>query len=558
MPHFCILHKSSTVSDYVGVPKSKLKLALRSLFIISEHNVFSSVYFRSEKEIKLEKIRQLELGYSFIIHPFSKFRMYYEYWLVFLYAAIVTVKAFDAGIRDAGAGSCPIPENFHYQDRDNAFKLYAYISTTIDIISWTDILINFITGYEVSKMQIIELQPTKIAKRYLFRSFFLIDLLGAVPRFTLRCFMDKPPLVALGIQNIFSLLKGIRFFSLLRIITRVLTQLGVKSRSWIYGTCYFAIFMFILHYATMVMLGLPRITRVYLGNGNCTLTVKREQAPLHLQYTDYMFETSAYFLQVALPKSYYRDLYIEEVILAIFFCMAGKIVMTVMWVALAASILNSQSGSTRYQALIVQVEEFMKQRNLPLDLRQRILQNFYFKYQGNYFREDILTFLLSDRLKKEVKLHLYSTITEKVGIFNILDIEDLNDVLKVLRSEIILQSDYIYQSGAHGECMYFIASGTVAVYTHNRQEMCHLVDGDYFGEICLMTRSSVRPLTVSAVETCQVYKLYQDDFENTLGKNKKVMKKMFSRMEKMLKKAEYLEKLYRKTIFEATYRYNTN
>ncbi|XP_028150293.1 potassium/sodium hyperpolarization-activated cyclic nucleotide-gated channel 3-like [Diabrotica virgifera virgifera] len=558
MPHICILHKNSTLSDYVGVPKSRLQLGLRRLFIVSEDNVYSSVYFRSEKEIKSEKIRQLESGYSFIIHPLSKFRMYYEFWLVFLYAAVITVKALDAGIRDGAAGSCPVPENFKYQDQDHFFKIYAYISTSIDVISWSDILINFVTGYEVTKIRIIELRPTKIAIRYIFRSFFLIDLLGAIPRFTLRCLMDKPPLVALGIQNIFSLLKGIRFFSLLRILIRVLRHLGVKSRSWIYGTCYFAIFIFILHYSTMLMLGLPRIIRVYLGTGNCTLTVKREQIPLHVQYNDYMFETSAYFLQVALPKSYYRDLYFEEVILAIFFCMVGKIVMTVMWVALAASILNSQSSRTRYQALIVQVEEFMKQRNLPLELRQRILQNFSFKYQGNYFREDTLTFLLSDRLKKEVKLHLYSTITEKVGIFKILDVDALNDVLKVLKPEIVLQRDVICQSGAHGDCMYFIASGTVAVYTSNRQEMCHLVDGDYFGEICLMTKYNVRPLTVSAVETCQVYKLYQDDFENTLAKNKKVIKKMLSRMEKMVKKAEYLEKIYRKSIFEATYGYNVD
>lgn len=56
----------------------------------------------------------------------------------------------------------------------------------------------------------------------------------------------------------------------------------------------------------------------------------------------------------------------------------------------------------------------------------------------------------------------------------------------LLSNIIIIQ---IIKAGAVGECMFFIASGSVSISTANGQELCHLEDGDYFGEIAFILKN---------------------------------------------------------------------
>lgn len=48
----------------------------------------------------------------------------------------------------------------------------------------------------------------------------------------------------------------------------------------------------------------------------------------------------------------------------------------------------------------------------------------------------------------------------------------------------------IVKAGATGDCMFFIASGTVCVTTTNGRELCHLEDGDHFGEVALILKNN--------------------------------------------------------------------
>lgn len=64
-----------------------------------------------------------------------------------------------------------------------------------------------------------------------------------------------------------------------------------------------------------------------------------------------------------------------------------------------------------------------------------------------------------------------------------------------------------------GECMYFIVTGTVAVYSVQGQELCRLSDGAHFGELALLGgRGKRRTATVIAVEPCELCRLDQHHF----------------------------------------------
>ncbi|KAI4470521.1 i[[h]] channel isoform e [Holotrichia oblita] len=74
-----------------------------------------------------------------------------------------------------------------------------------------------------------------------------------------------------------------------------------------------------------------------------------------------------------------------------------------------------------------------------------------------------------------------------------------------------MTNDIIIKYATTGDCMYFIANGTVAIYSKAGREIRHLLDGDHFGEIALVTTNK-RIAFVVAVEPCELYKLERKDF----------------------------------------------
>ncbi|XP_056633377.1 potassium/sodium hyperpolarization-activated cyclic nucleotide-gated channel 1-like [Diorhabda sublineata] len=466
---------------------------------------------------------------------------------------VVIIKPLDVGIRDGRSGSCPAPEGFKYQDRDFNFRCYAIISTIVDILCWSDIIMQFFTGYENQEKRFIELRPKSIAKNYVFGPFFLIDLFNVLPRFTLRCFMDQPALYILGIQNIFCLAKAIRFFTLLNNSSRVLIYLGVTSKISFIAFYYSIITIFAIHYVTMFNIGMIRVIRVYFGYGACWKVIKQEQRTLSGTYMKYVFRSCAYLLATMLPRKFYKNMEIEESIVLSVSYIFGKFYIIISWIIIASTILQSRSLYMKYQMLIEQVQAYMTNKNVPNELKQKVLQYYEYKYHGKYYQEKLLTSLISTQLKKEMKFHSCSQFIDKVIIFNDLSVEDIKEVTKVLIPEIILASDTIYRAGNQGDCMYFIASGTIALYTPSGQELCHIQDGGYFGELAFLIESAIRPLSAIAIEHSNVYKMDRADFQKILMKNKIVHGKVNSYAKKLLQAAQKLEEAYMMDMLDNRY-----
>lgn len=57
----------------------------------------------------------------------------------------------------------------------------------------------------------------------------------------------------------------------------------------------------------------------------------------------------------------------------------------------------------------------------------------------------------------------------------------------------------------------------MAVYSESGKEICHLEDGDYFGEIALVMKHRVRTATVVAVTNCELFRLSRQDFGNSVA-----------------------------------------
>lgn len=553
MSHRCELHHENERADLFlqAYAASKLKSRLLSWLVISEKNRYCALHFKSEEYIRKEKIRHLQSGYIYIIHPLSKFQQWYEFWLFLYYLLTISVKLFDCGVRDADV-MCTDTDKTIFDNASGSFIAYVVFSTVMDVLSWIDIILSFLTGYINEITGIIELNPKAIAKNYMTGPFFIITVLTSVPRFLFYLFYDQPPLKLIGVQVAFSLSKGIRIISVMSLSKRILpthSNTGMLIIRW------FILFAFVVHMCSMLDLTISRVIRFYFELGKCKDILLYEHMTLYQLYPRYMFRTSAYLLAIVLPGNLITSItYPESYIFAILSYLTGKIFVAATWVITISLFLTHNSLRIKFQYLMIQIEEYMIQKKLPIPLRKRIIEYYYFKYHGKYFKENALNFLLSNPLKKEINLHMCRILIAKVTILRNLKTEKVSELVQYLIPEIYLPQDIIIQSGSLQDSLYFISSGTVAVYTHSGKEVCHLQDGSYFGEIDLILKKGQKCIiTVIAVEICQIYRLKKDDFEKTLRYHKNIMREIIAYAEDQLKYITMVERKYKEKLFEETY-----
>lgn len=76
---------------------------------------------------------------------------------------------------------------------------------------------------------------------------------------------------------------------------------------------------------------------------------------------------------------------------------------------------------------------------------------------------------------------------KSVELFKTLSQDIIDDITKNLTLQLYWPDDEIMKAGTTGNHIYFLACGTVAIYTLSGQEVCQLYDGAYFGEIACVT-----------------------------------------------------------------------
>lgn len=72
---------------------------------------------------------------------------------------------------------------------------------------------------------------------------------------------------------------------------------------------------------------------------------------------------------------------------------------------------------------------------------------------------------------QELMLHRSRKLVEKVTLFKDLPESVVSRIALSLRTEVFLANDIVIKAGTTGNTMYFIASGTVAIYTSLGKEV---------------------------------------------------------------------------------------
>ncbi|XP_064213440.1 potassium/sodium hyperpolarization-activated cyclic nucleotide-gated channel 1 [Tribolium castaneum] len=496
---------------------------LKKMILITEINPNSMNFFRSTAEILDERRQQVKSG-SWIIHPFSIFRLYYE-----IYMAIVLFLWLIYLPLDASYDNYLTKEIF----------IINYCFNALGIV---DIFVNFTTGYKSKKKETIVMKWSSIACNYMFSFYFLGDVLALTPELPAYAKNRKHD----SLLDLLSLAKTVRIFTYLNYLETLFNYFKIKAGAQTVVKMFTLAFL-LIHDLACIFPMMATSSEIFDTSGKIEMKLNLHISEENLAtdfkslYIRNLYTACSYILGVDIRfKFHYPWSFYVTAILGYFI---GKFLLLFATVVIFNMLKSRNSLEIKYFAMMSQVDDYMKAKNFPIVVQKRLRECYLYKYREKYFKEHGVKNFISEKLKKEINYHTCRRLVNNVQIFQSLTRELVEEILHHLKPEIYLPNDIIVKAGSEGDCMYFLASGTVAVVSPSGKEICHLEDGDYFGEICLLYSNLKRTANIIALEISEVYKLDRKSFKKSMENNLPLYKKLQADAKKRYRETRDIERM---------------
>ncbi|KAK4878495.1 hypothetical protein RN001_011001 [Aquatica leii] len=516
--HVCTLETGSESNlPQVSNPFSRVCRNIRKLTIVSPTNKQCKRYFRSGAAISLERKRHVQSKLWYIIHPFSVFRLYWETSMTVLLFFIIILNALDDAFK-----------------MSKEWSAKSVVILLLEFACFLDIMLKFITGYENECTKEIILDPLKIAKKHFTSPLFYLEVITNTPMIIFAYIKIKTErtkyLRIIGVLKVFRIRKFSIYFRKVS-ETWELSALECKIIEYsVHG-------ILLIHWMACIHYTIPNIVvENYPGRSLDEFWIGKYLL-LDFSYVDQYIRSIYLAGQLLFNVSYgmFEPTTELELVMSILTFIIGNIYVAI--------ILSAES---KYREITNQVQEYMRCKQLPINMQKRLMSYYEYRFQKKYFREDLILASLSVRLRREINVYCYRRLIESVSIFKNMPQHLVVDVVNSLKEEIFLPNDIIVKANSIGDCMYFIASGTVCVTTCTGKEICHLYDGAYFGEVALLMKDQKRIANVYALETCQIYRLDRKQFRTCFSHNTDLYKKLEKTANIRLEKTAILEELHKK------------
>lgn len=90
----------------------------------------------------------------------------------------------------------------------------------------------------------------------------------------------------------------------------------------------------------------------------------------------------------------------------------------------------------------------------------------------------------ADQLRHEIILHTCYKLVNRLPLLEGLPASVVGAVMGCLKPEVYLPNDLVMRAGDNGDCMYFIANGTVAVYSLKGVEVTKIINLLHIFRLC--------------------------------------------------------------------------
>ncbi|CAH0560337.1 unnamed protein product [Brassicogethes aeneus] len=495
--HNCQLHMEDEdlVNEYIvsGVFIS-LRRKLKRYCLCDERHPEAKLMFKSKASIEREQSLHLYYFYN-TVHPYSLVSLWMETFLVIAYGFMFfTIPIF--GIIDVQI----ITDNV----------LIAY-STAFEII----VLLMMIWKFKVGciKKSHIELDMKQIAVNYLKTTFILeISVLLLLPLVALQRHY-------INIANI----EDYEIIPLLIIYMRVFTISTYMNRFQRFVNISSRLIDLLKLTFVMVVIG-NNMTCIYDNQFNIALWKKKEGENASNDffrlvdsfYTTYLIIMGANSHPLGPDTTKFRLFSIVLLLIGV----VMNFLFFLFFFRLIKSFMEVKSQKLTFMRVMM---EYMQYNEFTPALKKKILTYYDFKYGRNFYVEADINSVLPENVIRNINAVAFNHFLKKISFYHALTSNIVYQLSNSLVMKIFLAGDTIVHHGVIETSMYFIYVGTVAIYTKDGVEICHLTEGDYFGEFSLLL-DIPKTASVVAIENCKVFKLSRDVLYDNLKNDPRALK----------------------------------
>ncbi|KAM6963403.1 potassium/sodium hyperpolarization-activated cyclic nucleotide-gated channel 2 [Aplochiton taeniatus] len=467
-------------------------------------NKFSLRMFGSQKAVEKEQERVKSAG-NWIIHPYSDFRFYWDFtMLMFMVGNLIII---------------PVGITFFKEETTTPWIIFNVVSDTFFLM---DLVLNFRTGIVFDDNTEIILDPRKIKTKYL-KSWFLVDFVSSIPVDYIFLIVEKgidsevyKTARALRIVRFTKILSLLRLLRLSRLIRYIHQWEEIFHMTYDLASAVMRIFnligmmLLLCHWDGCLQFLVPMLQDF---PSDCWVSLNKMVNDSWSElYSFALFKAMSHMLCIGYGRQAPESM--SDIWLTMLSMIVGATCYA-MFIGHATALIQSLDSSRRqYQEKYKQVEQYMSFHKLPADFRQKIHDYYEHRYQGKMFDEESILEELNEPLREEIVNFNCRKLVASMPLFANADPNFVTAMLTKLRFEVFQPGDYIIREGTIGKKMYFIQHGVVTVMTKGTMGM-KLMDGSYFGEICLLTRGR-RTASVRADTYCRLYSLSVDNFNEVI------------------------------------------
>nr|XP_046246482.1 potassium/sodium hyperpolarization-activated cyclic nucleotide-gated channel 1 [Scatophagus argus]XP_046246483.1 potassium/sodium hyperpolarization-activated cyclic nucleotide-gated channel 1 [Scatophagus argus] len=467
-------------------------------------NKFSLRMFGSQKAVEKEQERVKSAG-NWIIHPYSDFRFYWDFtMLMFMVGNLIII---------------PVGITFFKDETTTPWIIFNVVSDTFFLM---DLVLNFRTGIVFEDNTEIILDPDKIKKNYL-KTWFVVDFVSSIPVDYIFLIVEKgidsevyKTARALRIVRFTKILSLLRLLRLSRLIRYIHQWEEIFHMTYDLASAVMRIFnligmmLLLCHWDGCLQFLVPMLQDF---PSDCWVSLNKMVNDSWSElYSFALFKAMSHMLCIGYGRQAPESM--SDIWLTMLSMIVGATCYA-MFIGHATALIQSLDSSRRqYQEKYKQVEQYMSFHKLPADFRQKIHDYYEHRYQGKMFDEESILEELNEPLREEIVNFNCRKLVASMPLFANADPNFVTAMLTKLRFEVFQPRDYIVREGTIGKKMYFIQHGVVSVLTKGNISM-KLMDGSYFGEICLLTRGR-RTASVRADTYCRLYSLSVDNFNEVL------------------------------------------
>lgn len=166
-----------------------------------------------------------------------------------------------------------------------------------------------------------------------------------------------------------------------------------------------------------------------------------------------------------------------------------------------------QNSRLVYDEVTVEVSKYVKHNRLPASSKEKLRKTFEMIFLKRCFDEPEIVSAMPSALSNQILIHNTRNLVDKSPFFQNLPWYLVLRIISALDVELFSANDAVLTLGEIGKSIFFIHSGSVALFSPRGFEICHLCDGDFFGETTLVAEQAEHQhMRVVALEMTECYK----------------------------------------------------